>query len=47
MLRGQGEKGGGIKEYMLALQSSHRDVKYSIGHIVNNVVITVHGPGGY
>ena len=25
------------------LQNSHRDVKYSIGNIVNNIVITIYG----
>ena len=35
-----GEKGEGIKMYKL--QNVHRDVKYNIGNIVHNIVITMY-----
>ena len=40
-----GEMGKGIKRYKFSVikYMSHGDVKYSIGNIVNNVVITLHG----
>ena len=34
------EKGEGIKEQIGSLQNNHGDVKYSIGNIANNTVIT-------
>ena len=36
-------KGKGIKKGKLVATNSHRIVKYSIGNVVNNVVMTVHG----
>ena len=33
----------GLKSTNWQLQNSHRDVKYSIGNIANNIVITVYG----
>ena len=36
-----GAKGEGIERYR-QLQNSHGDVKYSIGNIINNVVITMY-----
>ena len=41
--RGLGKKGEGIKKNKLAVTNSHRDVKYSIGNIDNNTVITMYG----
>ena len=38
-----GENGEGIKEYKLVVTDSHGDVKYSIGYIVNNILITMYG----
>ena len=32
-----------IKKYKWKLQNSQRDVKYSIGNIVNNILITMYG----
>ena len=41
---GLGEKGEGMKKYKFAsYKSSHEDVKYNMGNIVNNIVITVYG----
>ena len=47
------EKVKGLRNTNWQLQNSHEDVKYSIGNIVNNVVITMYGarweleiPGG-
>ena len=37
---GLGERGKGLKSAHLRLQNSHRDVKYSIGNIINKTVIT-------
>ena len=33
----------GLRSTNWSLQNSHGDVKYSIGNIVNNIVITVYG----
>ena len=42
-----GEKGKGIKKYKLGtnwlFKNSQRDVKYSIGNTVNNILITMYG----
>ena len=40
------KKGEGIKEYKLELQSSHGDVKYSIGNTVSNSVLSMCGVKG-
>ena len=32
-----------MKKYKLVVINSHDDIKYSIGNIVNNIVITVYG----
>ena len=40
---GLGVKGEGLNSTNGQLRSSHRDVKYSTGNTVNNIVITVHG----
>ena len=37
------EKGKGLRSINWELQNSHRDVKYSIGNVVNNIVITMDG----
>ena len=37
-----GEKDEGIK-YNLLLQNSQRDINYSIGNIVNNILISMYG----
>ena len=46
--RWEGVVGGseGIKKYNWQLWNSHRDVKYRIGNMVNNIVITM-VQGGY
>ena len=33
----------GIKKYKLGIKNSHRDINYSIGNIVSNIVITMYG----
>ena len=33
----------GLKSTNWQLQSSHGDVKYSVGNVVNNVLITMYG----
>ena len=33
----------GLRSTSWQLQNSHRDIKYSIGNIVNNIVITMSG----
>ena len=33
----------GLRSTSLLLQNSHGDVKYSIGNIVNNILITMYG----
>ena len=44
---GWAAKGRGIKKYKLPVtKNSHRDVKYSIGNTVNNIVKTGYVPGG-
>ena len=41
---GMGKKGEGIKKYKLAaIKNTHRDVKYNVENIVNNIVITIYG----
>ena len=40
---GTGVKGGRIRKYKLAFIKSPRDVKYSIGNVVNNIAVTVYG----
>ena len=40
---GLGEKVKGLKSKDWWLQNSHRDIKYSIGNIVNDIVITTYG----
>ena len=42
---GTGVKGGRIRKYKLAFIKSPRDVKYSIGNVVNNSVIITYGIG--
>ena len=42
-----GEKGEGIKKYKLPLIKIVRNVKYSIGNIVSNIVITMYGVRWY
>ena len=37
-----GEKGEGIKKYLKLSQNSCGDIKYSMGNIVNNSLITVY-----
>ena len=37
------KKGEGIKKYNWYLQNSPRDVKYILGNIGNNIVITMYG----
>ena len=37
-----GEKGGGIKKYKLVVTENHGDVKYSIGNMLNDIVITIY-----
>ena len=37
------EKGKGLRSINWELQNSHRDVKYSMGNIVNNILITIYG----
>ena len=37
------EKGKGLRSINWELQNSHRDVKYSTGNVVNNIVITMSG----
>ena len=34
--------GKGIKKYSWQLQNSHTDVKYSMGNIADNIVVTVY-----
>ena len=48
--RWEGHRGGGwvkkvkgLRRTNWQLQNSHRDVKYSIGNIVNSIVITMYG----
>ena len=36
----------GLRSTNWWLQNSHRDIKYSIGNIVNNIAITTVVPGG-
>ena len=36
------EKGEGIKRYRLVVKKQSQDIKYSIGNIVNHVVITLY-----
>ena len=38
-----GETGAGIRGTNWQLQNSHEDVRYSIGNVVNNIVITKYG----
>ena len=38
-----GEKGEEIRKYKLVVTNSHRDVKYSTGNTVNNVLVTTYG----
>ena len=40
---GTGWEGEGIRKYKLVITEQSQDVKYSIGHIVNNIVITTCG----
>lgn len=40
-----GEKVKGLKSAARQLQNSHRDVRYSIGNIVNKTIITMCGAG--
>ena len=40
---GLGEKGEGIKSTNWLLPNSHRDIKYSLGNVDNNVVMTMCG----
>ena len=40
---GMGEKVKGLRSTDWELQNSHGDVKYSLGNIVNNIVITMYG----
>ena len=42
-MEGLGGKGEEIRSTNGQLQNSHEDVKYSIGNIVNHIVITVYG----
>ena len=42
-VRGMGEKVKGLGSTNWLLQNSHRDVKYSIGNVVNNILITMYG----
>ena len=37
------KKVNGLRNTYLLLQNSHADVKYSIGNIINNILITMHG----
>ena len=41
-----GEKVKGLIRTSWQLQTSHRNVKYSIRNIINNIVITMHGISG-
>ena len=41
-MEGLGGKGEEIRSTNGQLQNSHEDVKYSIGNIVNNIVIVMH-----
>ena len=43
---GIGEKVEGIEKCNLVVQNSHGDVRYSIGNIANNIVITVYDASG-
>ena len=38
-----GEKGEGIKNHKLVATEYSCDVKYNIGNIVNNIIITMYG----
>ena len=42
---GLGGKGEELRSTDWLLQNSHGDVKYSIGSVVNNIVITMYGAG--
>ena len=42
-----GEKSEGIEKYKLGLTGSHGYVNYSLGNIVNNIVIISYGSGEY
>ena len=42
---GDREKGDGIKKYKLTVTNNHRDVKYSAGNTVNNIIIPIYGVG--
>ena len=42
-LEGMSGKVKGLRNTNWQLQNSHVDIKYSIGKIVNNIVITVQG----
>lgn len=41
--RGFSEKGKGLRSTNRQLQNGHRDAKYSIGNITNNIAITLYG----
>ena len=37
------KKGKGLRSTNWQLQNSHGDIKYSLGNIVNTIVMTIHG----
>ena len=42
LVKGLSEKVRGLRSINWLLQNSHRDVKYSTGNIVNNILVTMY-----
>ena len=38
-----GAKGKGLRSTKWRLRNSHRDVKHSVGNVVDNIVVTTYG----